>query len=127
MHAFYSLIGRAFYGLATADGHLRPEEFQRLKELIDSEWLNRDPQLDAFGSDAAHQIEITFDLLAQEEADLGDVLSDLKVYKSKNPSLFTPELNSLIIRTAAKIANSVAGTNKSELGFLHRLEQTLKH
>lgn len=126
MNPFYALIGRVFYGLAIADGKLRLEEFQRLKQVVETEWLQHDC-LDEFNSSAADQIEIVFIRLAEDLSELGDVLTDLKEFKMKNPSVFTPERNSLIIRTAAKIANSVAGANKSELGFLYQLEQTLKH
>lgn len=47
-------------------------------------------------------------------------------FKKEHPSLFTKDINSLIMKTASKIAASVADINKSELMLVARLSIELK-
>lgn len=126
MLAFYRLLGRLFYSVAQVDGVIREEEFKAVKAAVREEWLDFDETFDAFGSDSAFQIEFVFDFLYENDRKVENVLHELKEAKRMNPSLFTENLKKRIINSCAKIATAVAGTNKSELVFLSKLEQALK-
>lgn len=127
MLSFYQILGRVFYGIAAADKVVRTEEVEKLKELVRNEWEPLESGKDAFGSDAAAQIEIVFDWLYANDWQSSDVLTDLQLYIAVHGSLFTREMNSRIMQTASAIADSFAGTNKSELVFLSQLKLTLEH
>lgn len=126
MLSFYQILGRVFYGIAAADNVVHPEEIQTLKELVRKEWEPLESTTDAFGSDAAAQIEIVFDWLYANDWRGNDVLTDLRLYKADHESLFNKEMNTRIMQTASAIADSFAGTNKSELVYLSQLKFTLE-
>lgn len=124
---FYQNLGNLFYAIAAADNHVAPLEIETLKEIIKSEWLEIDPLEDAFGSDAAYQMEFIFDVLHRENnLDTEKCYADFISYKNAQNHLFTKPIKELIIKTANAIASSFAGKNKSELILLANLEIELK-
>ena len=126
MMAFYQLLGRVFYATAQVDGKIDDAEISTLKRVVRDEWLEVEDAIDGFGSDAAHQIEIIFDYLLENDAIEKNVLNDLEEFKSTHSSLFTPEMSKLIMDTSSKVASSFAKRNKSELVFLSKLWLILK-
>jgi hypothetical protein len=125
MMSFYQQAGKLFYAIAAADKTVRKEELEALKKLVRSEWLDLDDTYDEFGTDSAYQIEIVFDWLMENEWDMEEVISGLKDFKKEHPGLFTDQVNQLILRTAAAIADSFYGKNKSELTLLTQLRGIL--
>jgi hypothetical protein len=122
---FYQSLGKLFYAIAAADKVIKPEEIEALESLVKKEWLEVDAYQDQFGSDAAYQIEITFDWLAQNQMLASEAFEDFADYKKLNDNKFDNSLNQLILKTAEKIASSFAGKNKSELIMLSKLESIL--
>ncbi|NGY36599.1 hypothetical protein FQU23_003625 [Flavobacterium sp. XN-5] len=47
------------------DKTVQKEEIEKLKELVQKEWLPVEDSSDIFGSDSAYQIEIVFDWLVE--------------------------------------------------------------
>jgi len=127
MVAFYRVLGNVFYGIAQADRHVRPEEMDEIKKIVKNEWLDAEDTFDNFGSDSAFQIEFIVDYLYENDIEIEGALFDLKEFKANNPSLFSHSVNKRIVDSASKIANSVAGTNKSELSYLVKLVELLHH
>ncbi|GAA3561572.1 hypothetical protein GCM10022395_10250 [Snuella lapsa] len=125
---FYQNLGKLFYAIAAADRVVETKEFETLKELVKNQWLEVDDINDAFGSDAAYQIEIVFDWLNTHETELSieKYFNDFIAYKNEQKHLFTDAVNKLIIRTASAIAASFSGINKSELILLAKLDMELK-
>ncbi len=125
MVAFYQILGRLFYAAAQADNEVRPEEVEAMKQMVNEEWLDVDETFDDFNSDSAHQIEIVFDYLLSHDEVVEDAIGDLKEFKRIHSSLFTDEMNTLILTTANRISSAFAQKNKSELVFLSQLQLAL--
>ena len=124
---FYQNLGKLFYAIAAADHEVRNTEFEKLKELIKSQWLQLDPIEDSFNTDAAYQIEIVFDWLNNQKVlDAKKCFNDFIDYKNKQHHLFTKNVKQLILKTGSAIAASFSGINKSELIILAKLDMELK-
>ena len=125
--SFYENLGKLFYAIAAADNVVEEVEYNVLKEIVKNKWTQVDPVDDDFHTDAAYQIETVFDWLNTEGfSDSETCYNQFIEFKEEHPSLFTPTIKSLIIKTATKIAASVADINKSELMLVARLDIALK-
>lgn len=127
MVRFYQQLGKLFYSIAAVDHTIRPEEIAQLKKIIQREWLPLESSFDQFGSDSAYQIEIVLDWLSENEWDYDHNLSDFKFFHNEHHSLFTPEINSLITKTAEAVAKSFSGKNKSEHVLISQLNFILQN
>jgi hypothetical protein len=127
MVIFYQQIGKVFYSIAAVDRTVRPEEIKELKKIIQKEWLPLENTFDTFGSDSAYQIEIVFDWLVENEWDIDKMIPDLKTFRTVHSSLFTPQVNALILKTAKAIATSFARENKSEHVLISELNSVLEN
>lgn len=127
MVRFYQQLGKLFYSIAAVDHTIRPEEIAQLKKIIQREWLPLESSFDQFGSDSAYQIEIVLDWLSENEWDYDHNLSDFKIFHNEHHSLFTPEINSLITKTAEAVAKSFSGKNKSEHVLISQLNFILQN
>ena len=126
MVSFYQLLGRIFYATAQADKVIRPEEITELKQMVKDVWIDLEDAADEFNSDAGYQIEIVFDYLLENDIIVENAIKDLKEFKRIHASLFTDQINALIMETAGRIASSFAKRNKSELVFLSQLQIALE-
>lgn len=125
--AFYQNLGKLFYAVAAADDAIQPIEVETLKNLVKKYWLELDIIEDAFGSDAAYQIEIVFDWLnTQQSLNAKTCFDEFVTYKNEQGHLFTKPVKQLILMTSRAIAASFSGINKSELIFLANLDMELK-
>lgn len=122
----YRLLGRLFFATAQADKIVHQKEIDKFKSLVKEKWLDFEHSVDEFGTDAAHQIEIVFYYLTENESNNDEILNDLKMFKDKHESLFTKELIDLILSTTNAIASSSSFFNKSELVFLSQLQLMLR-
>lgn len=118
----YQNLGKLFYAVAMADKNVRPIEVEKLRESIKEHWLELDEAEDEFGTDASYQIEIVFHWLQEEEKDGKMYFEEFQDYYKDHKGFFTPEIKSLIWKTADKIAYAFAGKNKSELILLNKLK-----
>jgi hypothetical protein len=125
MVRLYQYLGKIFYSVAAVDKTVRTEEIAQLKKIIQKEWLPHENTFDEFGSDSAYQIEIVFDWLVENEWNFEQTLSDFKIFHREHLSLFTPQLNALILKTTTAIATSFSGQNKSEQVFTSLLSAIL--
>lgn len=124
---FYQNLGKLFYAIAAVDKNVREEEYDKLKEIVKSEWLAVDEIEDDFHTDAAYQIEFVFDWLYKEDKlDARIWYEDFITYKDEQPHLFPKAIKQLILKTANAVADSFLGKNKSELIMLAKLEMSLK-
>ena len=125
--SFYENLGKLFYAVAAADNIVEEIEFNVLKEIVKNKWTKIDPVDDDFHSDAAYQIETVFDWLNNEGFSNSETCyNEFLEFKKEHPSLFTESIKSLILKTATKIAASVADLNKSELMLVARLSIEFK-
>ncbi|XMO87438.1 hypothetical protein AAFN75_03965 [Algibacter sp. AS12] len=124
---FYQNLGKLFYAIAAIDGKVSAKEFEKLKLLVKKQWLEVDAIEDAFGTDAAYQIEFVFDWLNEARSlNTKTCFDDFINYKKSQSHLFTKEIKSLILKTASAIAYAFSGINKSELTLLAKLDIELK-
>ena len=125
MIRFYEHLGRVFYCIAAVDKIVQKVEIERLKEIVKNEWLPLENTLNEFGDDTAYQIEIVFDWLVANNWNSELVFSDFKSFRNEHKSLFTKEVNDLILKTANAIATSFLGKNKSEHVLVSQLGMIL--
>ena len=123
---FYENLGKLFYAVAAIDLEVNEAEIIKLREVVKKYWLEVDDLDDAFGTDAAFQIEIVFDWLNTNKRDGRACYNDFVIYKNEHKHLFTKKINKLIMKTAGAIAQSFAKKNKSELILLGQLDIELK-
>lgn len=119
---FYQSLGKLFYAVAMADKRVRPIEVKKLKEDVQKYWLQVDSIEDEFGSDAAHQIEIVFDWLQEEEKESDTYYGEFADFYKEYPNAFNRGIKQLIFKTADDIASSFANKNKSEVILLAKLK-----
>jgi len=122
---FYQQLGKLFYSIASADKEVQKEEIVQLKKLVKKQWVPQEDALNEFGDDAAFQIEIVFDWLMANDWHIRNVIPDLTNYKKEHPSIFTPHMNALILKTAHAIAASFSGEQKLELDLINELTTIL--
>jgi hypothetical protein len=125
MTHFYEHLGKVFYSIAAIDKSIRKEEIEKLKQIIQTEWLPLENTFNEFGDDTAYEIEIVFDWLVANEWELEQVIPNFKIFRTEHQSLFTPAVNALIIKTANAIATSFSGKNKSEHVQISQLSSIL--
>ena len=124
---FYQQLGKLFYIIASIDKTVSREEIQKLDQIVKKEWVPIESATNEFGDDAAYQIEIVFDWLAENEWHSSKFISDFENFSKEHQSLFTPKTNALILQTANAIAESFAGQNQLELDLIAKLESILQH
>lgn len=117
----YQNLGRLFYSVAMSDNSVHTREIDKLRSFIRKFWLDVDEVEDEFGEDAAFQIETVFDWYLANEKDKEDAYNEFQEFYVNHQQKFTPFIKILILDTAYAVANSFAGTNKSELVLLSKL------
>lgn len=122
----YPALGKLFYAIAASDGKVERTEILRLKEDLDAIWLPMENSEDAYGSDAAHAIWFNFELCMDMNLDASEAWAEFLGYYRIHESAFDSELKSRINKSAAAVAHSFSGFNKSELEYLSKLHLTLK-
>ena len=125
MNHFYQQLGKLFYSVASVDGTVRKEEIEKLVEIVQKEWVPIEDTFNEFGDDIAYQIEIVFDWLIEEDGKMGKVIPDFESFRKEHPSLFTPQVNDLILKTARAIANSFLGETETETILIDELSAVL--
>ena len=122
---FYQQLGKLFYSVASVDGTVRKEEIEKLVEIVQKEWVPIETTLNEFGDDSAYQIQIVFDWLIENDGNRSKVITNFKTFKKEHPSLFTPQANDLILKTAKAIADSFSVENQSEMNLIKELRDVL--
>ena len=122
LQPLYQQLGNLFYAIAAADATITSTEINELKRQVTEKWLPLENSVDAYGTDAAHYITISFDYLFEETMpEAQEMWENFEAFYNDNTELFTHELKYLIVDTAAAIANSFSGSNKAELYLLTQL------
>ena len=120
--AFYQNLGKLFYAIALADKCVRNEEFDMLENVIKTEWIALDK---SYPSDTIMVLD-TFKQLRNDTNTDADFYFDSFVnFKRSHEAYFNKKINSLILKTARKIATSFSDQNKSELILLAKLNLEL--
>lgn len=123
---FYQSLGRLFYAIAAADKIVRAEEVNKLKHIVNTEWLSLSGAKSKADINAMRHIKITFNLLITQAADAYASLEEFRSFKRLNESLFTDDVKKQIWKTANVMASSFSGKNKTELVMLTKLAEILK-
>lgn len=125
MNELYESLGKLFYAIAIVDGSVHAKEWDRVKEIVEQEWLYVDDFTDRYGTDAANLIEIVFDGLMEYNKSSDGCFDEFKAFYEAHPHAFTKEIKALTRRTANAIANAFSGRNKSELVLLAKINLLL--
>ena len=122
---FYQKLGYLFYSIASTDRRISAQELDTLQQVIQEDWLNLDDSTDAYGTDAAYQIQIIFDFLNEKDYNSESAYNIFNRYFKEHISLFTDDVIDRIFHSSNKIAVSLNSRNKSELQALARLHMLL--
>ncbi|WP_405415329.1 hypothetical protein [Maribacter sp. Asnod1-A12] len=125
MNGLYESLGKLFYAVAKSDGTVHDNEWDKVKEYVKEDWLYVDDFTDRYGTDAANQIEIVFNILAETEKESKECFGEFVDFYKEHPHAFSDEIKALTRKTAKAIANSFAGNNKSELVLLAKIKLLL--
>jgi hypothetical protein len=90
--------------------------------VVRDHWLNVDDIEDEYGTDAAFQIETVFDWLLEYGKDNDEIYEEFEAFYTEYKTLFPDHVKQLIMSTARAITSAFAGSNKSELILLGRIE-----
>jgi hypothetical protein len=102
---------------------VRDEEYNMLENVIKTEWIALDK---SYPSDSIIIID-TFNRLRNDtKNDAGFYFDSFVNFKRTHEAFFNKKVNSLILKTARKIATSFSDQNKSELILLAKLNLELK-
>lgn len=118
----YQNLGKLFYAVAMADQRVHRKEIEKLEELVREHWIDVDDVEDGFGTDAAHQINIVFDWLMEQEKSGNEAYGEFEQYYGDHNKWFTPAVKALALSTSRAIAAAFSGNNKAELLMLGRLQ-----
>jgi hypothetical protein len=121
---FYQNLGKLFYAIAAVDNSVRDEEFKMLKNVIATEWIALNDFEYSYNNNSI--IIDTFKQLhnnPQHEAEF--YFNSFLNFKRTHEAFFNKKINSLILKTARKIATSFSDQNKSELILLAKLHLEL--
>lgn len=123
---FYQNLGKLFYAIAASDKVVRPEEYAKLKDIVNKDWMSSNFIEDTYKKNAKSSIINTFNWLENDkEYDAEACYNSFIAYKKQNEGFFTPEINKLIIKTASAIVYAFLGSNKQELILLTKLKLEL--
>ena len=92
---------------------------------LTGDWLYIDDFTDSYGTDAANQIEIVFDVLMESSITSEECFNDFKEFYKIHPHAFSDKIKTLTKKTAKAIASSFSGNNKSELILLAKIDLLL--
>ena len=126
MNGLYENLGKLFYAVAISDGSVHAKEWDKVKEIVKEDWLYVDDFTDRYGTDAANQIEIVFDVLMEYTRTSEECFDEFKDFYGEHPHAFSSKIKLLTKKTANVIANSFSGKNKAELIILAKIELLLK-
>lgn len=126
MNGLYENLGKLFYAVAISDGTVHAKEWDKVKEIVKEDWLYVDDFTDRYGSDAANQIEIVFNVLMEYTKTSEECFEEFTNFYEQHPHAFSDKIKVLTKKTATAIANSFSGKNKSELIMLAKIELLLQ-
>jgi len=118
----YQSLGKLFYAMAMADHSIHMKEVEKLNETVRDHWLEVDDVEDEYGTDSAFQIISVFDWLLEYGKDSDQIYEEFEAFYTDYKILFTPQVKDLAMSTSRAIATAFAGSNKSELILLGRLQ-----
>jgi hypothetical protein len=121
MNGLYESLGKLFYAVAISDGTVHNNEWEKVKEYVKEDWLYVDDFTDRYGTDAANQIEIVFDVLMESSKSSKECFKEFADFYKEHLHAFSEEIKTLTKKTAKAIASSFSGNNKSELMILTKL------
>lgn len=125
LSAFYQKLGYLFYSVAAADRNVVSEEVDALHKMVQEDWVSLEKSTDEFGTDAAYQIEIAFDIIREKDLSAEKAFQVFEEWYHLQADLFDADVINRINHTASRIATSFHGSNKTEMAMLFRIKALL--
>lgn len=113
---FYESLAYLLYAVVVVDNHVRIEEKQKVRELVDDLWTIEIQDLDSRST-----IFSILKKLFAENYDKELAFLHYKAFFLEHRALFPEELKKKIMFSANKIADAFSGRNKSESVLISRL------
>lgn len=120
-------LGKLFYVVAAADGHVKVLEAKQLSLELEKSWIN-DSGLEPSGFDKNFAVAVwqSFNACVRNSADTNQAWEEFKTFYKENEKEWNGDLKQLVQKTAAAISNSFHGYNKTELQILTDLHLMMK-
>jgi len=125
LSSFYQKLGYLFYAIAAADRNVAQEEVQALRAMIREDWVNLETSTDAFGTDAAHQIEIVFDFIHDKDISADKAFRIFETWYHEHADLFDADVINRVYHTMNRVVTAFHGANKSEMAMIFRTKALL--
>jgi hypothetical protein len=125
-NTFYSEVGKLLYAVAKADGHIRKNEYEKLKNIVTQRLAPSEMHNDKHGTDTAYYAEFEFDYLEENEIDAEAAFNSFLAFIEKHKTAITPELLDRINKSVQELAGSYRGITSSESTILTTLKKEMK-
>jgi len=120
---FYVELGNLLYAIAKSDGLISQREWNAVHESVVQKLVPNEPHTDEYGMDAAYYVEMQFETLQEQGADAQDAFTSFIDYVEEHHTAFDERLK----KATLAIAETVAGTFRSETSKEYKLLAKLKH
>ncbi len=118
---FYESLAHLFYAIATVDNQVKPEEKERIRDLVEAHW--------SFNIDHKNSKTILYSTLKKlfnNKIDPEDAFLIFTHFFNEKHALFSDELKKIILDHTTNIALSFSEINKSESILISRLYFLMK-
>lgn len=124
--SFYENVGGVFYAIAAIDHSVKQEEYNSLKQCLESNWILYGVTGEDLPKKPEELLEQVFKSAVQKKKDPEKCFEDFADYRKTHSAWFSIPVNKAIWNTANSIANSFAQVDKNEVILLHKLKLVLK-
>jgi len=122
---FYKELGQLLYSVAYADGKVRKQEVEALKELILKELLPVEFSTDSSGMNQAFYAQFEFESLAEKGVPAELAFLNFYDYLKQNAGKIDPVRKTAIINSVEKVSAAFYGINKTEQELIDTLKEKL--
>ena len=111
---FYKELGRLLYAVAYADGKIRKQEVDALREFVIQELLPSEYSVDSSGMNQVFYTQFEFDEFAENCMPAQVVFMNYITYLKANATHLTEKHKTSILHAVEKVADAYKHTNKKE-------------
>ncbi len=122
---FYKELGRLLYSVAYADGKVRKQEVDALREFILKELAANETSTDSSGMNQAFYAQFQFEDMEDKTTPAELAFLNFYDYLKQNAGKFDDKMKQQIIRAVEKVASAYKGINKTEMELIDVLKQKL--
>ncbi len=124
---FYKELGQLLYAVAYADGKIRKQEVEALREFVVKELLPSEYSIDSSGMNQVFYTQFEFDEFAKNAVPTQAVFANYITYLKENAIHLTEKHKTSILHAVEKVAGAYKHTNKKEEELIIALKTEINH